>query len=75
MITYNLATNEEHDYLPDILTPENAVCYSYCLEHGLSMDFTEADLNSTLAEFKEQLPITRSAKSIACGDWATPTNY
>ncbi len=72
MITYNLATNEEHAFLPNVLAPEDAVCYSYCLEHGLSMDFTEADLNSTLAEFKEQLPIIRGVASVACGDWATP---
>ncbi len=69
MIAYNLATNEEHAYLPNVLAPEDAVCFSYCLEHGLSVDFLEADLNSTLAAFKEQLPVTRGTKSIACGDW------
>jgi hypothetical protein len=73
MIVHNLATNEEHVYA-DSQTKENAVCYSYCCEHGLDIEFINADLRNKLAAFKEQLPIVRFTNSIACGDWATIIN-
>lgn len=70
MRAFNLLTDVEL-YFDELTTPEWAVAYGYCVDHGLTSALFASLADRRFPEFFKTLPVTRGARSIACGDWAT----
>lgn len=67
---YNLLTNDEMSFDRDT-DPEYAVAYAYCGDNNRMSWLFEHVHSNTFGEAKKELPITRGAKTVSCGHWAT----
>lgn len=68
LTVHNLTKDQSVEFYQDV-TPEHAVRYCEAAERGFLEDYLDAMIDGNKQYMENRYPITRGARSIACGDW------